>query len=72
MLTDFYNIWHTVYWVNVQRSLTIIYLSTSPTYSCYNALGNIGCDSKGLAGKVTRVDAQPYICLLYTSDAADE
>ena len=38
-LTDFCNIWHTVYTVLTCNTI-IIYLPTSPTYCCYTTLGN--------------------------------
>jgi len=38
-LTDFYNIWHLMYRVNLQQTLTD--LPVSLTYCCYTTLGKV-------------------------------
>ena len=61
MLTDFYNIWHTVYWVNMQHNH---YLFTHVTYvyCCYTTLGNIGCRSDRAKLHVDAQKLMPYLC----------
>jgi len=69
-VTSFYKCWPIFIifgqqYAELMCNITVIYLSTSPTYCRYTTLENIGHSSKGLTRQKSHVDAQklmPYLC----------